>query len=332
MSNKGLFDSPAEADESIPVITPESSRKRATSHIEHRSNTLNNLVAGNVEDKTLLWVDPSECRMWAGHNRRYDLLSINDAKVAELVEGLKAQGRQEIPAVVRAVNDESVFKYEVIAGARRHWAIAWLRENNYPSFKFLIDVRDMTDEECFRFADLENRERDDVSDYERAIDYKRAINLYYGGVDSRMAERIGYTRANLSYLLRLADLADEIIEAFGDPRRITVNNGRELTPLLKASKTRRKVLQKAVEIAEQQKARGGENLLDSKEVMKRLKAAVKQKAAKAEPKQYMNKNGSTVIRVDKNNLKEIKVTLNRGQGITNEEFHAALDELLSEYL
>jgi ParB family chromosome partitioning protein len=35
---------------------------------------------------------------------------------------------------------------------------------------YLIQVRDMTDEECFLYSDLEKRDRDDISDYERAID------------------------------------------------------------------------------------------------------------------------------------------------------------------
>jgi ParB family chromosome partitioning protein len=197
---------------------------------------------------------------------------------------------------------------------------------------YLIDVRDMTDEECFRFADLENRERDDVSDYERAVDYRKAIDLYYGGVDSQMAERIGYTRANLSYLLKLAELPDEIIEAFGDPRQITVNNGRTLGPLLKETKTKRKVLAKAAEIAEQQKARvrdGGE-FLDGKEVMRLLQASVKTKPRVAELKQYKNGSGVVVVQVDKDNAKEMKVTINRGKNISSGDVRAALGELINE--
>jgi hypothetical protein len=72
-----------------------------------------------------------------------------------------------------------------------------------------------------------------------------------------MTERIGYTRANLSYLLKLSELPDEFIKAFGDPRKITVRNGRTLWPLLKESKKIRKLLAKAVEIGDQQKTRVG---------------------------------------------------------------------------
>ena len=37
--------------------------------------------------------------MWAGHNRAYDLLTPENC--ADLIEGMKAQGQQEFPAIVR---------------------------------------------------------------------------------------------------------------------------------------------------------------------------------------------------------------------------------------
>ena len=40
-----------------------------------------------------------------------------------------------------------------------HWAITWLRANNYPDFRYLIEVRDLTDEQAFRLSDIENRDR-----------------------------------------------------------------------------------------------------------------------------------------------------------------------------
>src|SRR3546814_19537017 len=67
--------------------------------------------------------------------------------------------------------------------------LSWLRSHNYPDFRFLIDVRDMTDEEAFRIADIENRARDDLTDLERARDYLRALDAYYTGRPKVMAER-----------------------------------------------------------------------------------------------------------------------------------------------
>jgi ParB family chromosome partitioning protein len=39
-----------------------------------------------------------------------------------------------------------------------------LQANNYLQFKYLVEVRDLTDEEAFRLADIGNREREDISD------------------------------------------------------------------------------------------------------------------------------------------------------------------------
>lgn len=144
-----------------------------------RSNRLADLASGAIVNRTHELVDPARCRMWAGHNRDYALLS--EERCADLIESIKAQGRQEIPAIVRRLSGDEGYDFEVICGARRHWTISWLRAHNYPEFKFLVDVREIGDEEAFRLADIENRARDDLTDFERARDYLRALNAYYGG-------------------------------------------------------------------------------------------------------------------------------------------------------
>jgi len=103
-----------------------------------RENRLAELAAGSVVSRTHELVDPARCRMWAGHNREYALL--NEERCADLIESIKAQGRQEMPAIVRRVRGEPDFDFEVICGARRHWSISWLRSHNYPDFRFLVDI------------------------------------------------------------------------------------------------------------------------------------------------------------------------------------------------
>jgi ParB family chromosome partitioning protein len=153
--------------------------------------------------------------MWAGHNRDYALL--NEERCADLIESIKAQGRQEIPAIVRRLSGDDGFEFEVICGARRHWSISWLRSHNYPDFKFLVDVREMGDEEAFRLADIENRARDDLTDLERARDYLRALTAYYDGRQKTMAERLKVSESWLTRYLDLARLPDELTTAFADP-------------------------------------------------------------------------------------------------------------------
>ena len=198
-----------------------------------REGLLQDLGEGRLQHGKIRLVDPARCRMWAGHNRLYDLLTPEDA--APLIDSIKAMGRQETPAIVRPVRgDDQDHDYEVIAGARRHFAVSHLRRAEHrDDIRFLIDVRDdLTDEEAFRISDVENREREDISDYERARDYARALSAYYDDNKSLMAERLGVDRTWLSRFVRMAALPEAVLRAYGDPRRLGIRHASELYPLL----------------------------------------------------------------------------------------------------
>lgn len=270
MSKKhdALFDDVL-SDFDAPASVP---RERESARFLKRSTTINDRLSGELEEKTLRWVDPSECRMWERHNRDYALLNEEDCR--DLIDGIRAQGRQEFPAVVRPI-DDPVFKYEVICGARRHFAISWLRANNYTQFKYLIETREMSDEEAFRLADIESREREDISDYERAIDYADAIARYYGGKQKAMAERLEVSQPWLSRYLGLASLPEQIVSAFPTIRDLKERHARDLKPLLAHSATADPVLAEAAQIsALQQTARNGRGpFMDPADVVKRLRKA-----------------------------------------------------------
>lgn len=217
-----------------------------------RDNRLAELAAGAAVTRVHEFVDPARCRIWDGHNRNYSAL--NETNCADLIESMRGQGRQEMPAIVRRVAGDPDHEFEVICGARRHWTVSWLRANNYPEFKFLIEPRELTDEEAFRLADLENRSRKDISDYERASDYARAIERYYGGSQQRMVERLEVSKSWLSRYLELARLPAEIIASFGSPQVIGISHAAVLAPLLRAPKTRERVLAAAAALADEQAA------------------------------------------------------------------------------
>ena len=105
--------------------------------------------------------------------------------------------------------------------------MTWLRENDYPEFRFLIDVRDLTDEQAFRLSDIENRDHLDLSDYERAVDYRDALKRYYRS-QKEMAARLEVSEAWLSRYLDLASLPQEVVRAFGDVTEMRVKHGRDL--------------------------------------------------------------------------------------------------------
>jgi ParB family chromosome partitioning protein len=277
-----------------------------------RTNAL--AESGEREEKVLRWVDPAQCVMWERHNREYALL--NNQNCADLINSIKAQGRQEFPAVVRRKGQG----YEVICGARRHFAISWLRANNYPQFRYLVEVRDLTDEEAFRLADIENRDREDISDYERARDYAQALKVYYGGSQKAMAERLEVTEGWLSRYLQLAKLPDGIIEAYASLREVKELHARILKPALNNPKTREAVMEVASDLAmTQELARAGKgDPIPAAQVLARLKAAV------ATPKRP--RTVSTVFRSD---IHESGVSMQRKNGRVILDFSESLpDEAL----
>jgi len=246
---------------------------RAGTRFLKRSTAIGERLAGEREEKVLHWVDPATCRMWARHNREYALLTEENCR--DLIDGIRAQGQQEFPAIVRRLSDGGAHQFEVICGARRHFAVTWLRANNYPQFRYLVEVRDLTDEEAFRLADIENRDRDDISDYERARDYARAIELYYGGKQKTMAARLEVSEAWLSRYLALARLPDEVVAAFASIRDLRELHARTLKPLLAISQTATAILEEAKRLARDQKAaREGQGaFVEAPQVVARLKAA-----------------------------------------------------------
>ena len=304
--HKAVFDAvldglPEDGLETKSQTTPDRSDKSGTRFLK-RSSALADRSRGEREEKTLRWVNPAECRMWGYHNRAYSLLTEDNCR--DLIDGIRAQGRQEFPAIVRQTGNPAQ-PYEVICGARRHFAISWLQANNYPQFKYLIDIRDLTDEEAFRLADIENRERQDISDFERARDYDRAIDLYYGGKQKTMAARLEVSEAWLSRYLQLARLPKAIVDAFYQITDLKESHARTLKPLLAQRGGRDALFARAAEIEEKQLlARQGQGApLDAGQVMAALKEAVTKPKPRKTETVYRARAGAAPMKVRRSGRK-----------------------------
>jgi len=298
-----------------------------------RANRLADLAAGAVVNRTHELVDPARCRMWEGHNRDYALLT--EERCSDLIESIKAQGRQEMPAIVRRVTGDPNFDFEVICGARRHWSISWLRAHNYPDFKFLVDVREIGDEEAFRLADIENRARDDLTDVERAKDYLRALNAYYDGRQKTMAERLKVSESWLTRYLDLARLPDELTVAFVNPQELGIRNAIALKALLKPDDRRARAFAEATRLAIIQREEG--RTLPILEVIKALSIAVDPPKKSGSPKKsgkpetISNREGKPVLRIEGADRKGIHLTLLSKHGATREDVDQALRAVLDQH-
>ena len=240
------------------------------------ANQRNSARAMNNRRKAQQYMhDPSRIRMWAGHNRDYSALDADSC--SDLIEafGRGAQG-QRFAAIVRKVKGSDDYDFEVICGARRHWTAS------YRQMELLIEVRDLTDKEAFTLQDLENRDRKDVSDLERAIDYKNALKSHFDNNLSAISNYLQYDKSNFLKLLFLAELPEQIIAAYGDKRDLKVHHGSVYRKMLEKPETKRLLLRRAGELKDKN--------LPGKEVFAQLK-----KPASAPVKENKVKVGSVTL-------------------------------------
>lgn len=319
-------------DESAPQ--PEAPTRMAIGVLAGRENRMAELASGAVVARAVEQVDPARCRLWSEHNRDY--AKLDETRCADLIESFKAQGRQEVPAIVRRVRGDPGFDFEVICGARRHWTVSWLRDHNYTDFRFLVEVRDLTDEEAFRISDLENRAREDLSDIERARDYLKALGRHYGGRQKDMAERLKVSEAWLSRYLDLARLPAALVAAFDDPHELKIKHVTQLKPLLKPDDRERRVLAEAAAIT---RGRGEGTPLKPQDVIRRLAAAADPPKKSGSPKKsgqpsaevVSSPTGQPLFRVEPKGKREVNVTLLLQAGGSREDAERAFTDLLARF-
>lgn len=230
--NRGFGSSLTEGlDDEIDVGSPAPSESIMAS----RSQSLARIAAGKVVTDRTEWVDPSRCRPWRLHNR--DLDHLNEESCRDLIDAFLSAKKQRIPAIVRRLKDDPDYDFEIIAGVRRWWTVRWLREHHHPEYEYLVTIQNVSDEEAFRVSDIENRSRKDISDWERAKEYSRALEEFYDSNQSEMAEHLKISRSWLSRLLDVARLPTEIVNAFPDTHGITVRIARDIKPLTSEKRT-----------------------------------------------------------------------------------------------
>lgn len=310
--------------------SPAPARTRPTTLL-NRESALDRVRSGEVRQVTQLLLDPERVRVWPGNARIYAKLSEENCR--DLIESLIAEGGQKVPAVVRRIEGDPNHDYEVIAGTRRHWSIAWLRANSYPEMRFLAQVALLDDEAAFRLADIENRARRDISDIERARNYAAALSSHYDGRQKRMAERLRVSEGWLSKMLRVATIPDEILAAFGTLDDLGLKPAYGLAQTLGDKVSARRVHARARGLAAEQAARvaGGEAPLGSSEVLRGLLDAAKPEAAPDtfEMLTQNSRHGRPALSVQSINRQGLTLRLHAGSGADPEELAEALRLVLA---
>jgi len=143
----------------------------------------------------------------------------------ELADSIKAQGVVQ-PIVVRPLEGGSgaTVRYEIIAGERRWRAAQMAGLTEIPAV-----IRHVPDETAIAVALIENIQRENLNPLEEARALDRLIREFQM-THQQAAEAVGRSRAAVSNLLRLLDLAPEVCELV-ERRELEMGHARALLGL-----------------------------------------------------------------------------------------------------
>jgi ParB family transcriptional regulator, chromosome partitioning protein len=190
---------------------------------------------------SVISVSPFRCRMWALHDR-HDA-NITEKTCREMIESFLAHG-QLMPVLGRQLTRrETEHDVELIYGARRLFVAQHI---NVP---IKVELRALSDRDAAVAMDIENRQRADISPYERGMSYLRWLRAGHFQSQDDIARALRVSASQVSRLLKLARLPAVIVDAFGSPLHICEGWGLSLMELLDDAQKRQATLGEARLIA-----------------------------------------------------------------------------------
>lgn len=189
-------------------------------------------------------VEPAKCTLWQFHERFGD--DPSDESCKELIASIARHGQRH-PVLGRKIARTPGAKIELIYGARRLFAAARL------GVQLLVDVRDLDDHEAVVEMEIENRLRTDVSPYERGMSYRRWLNAGLFTSQSELAKELGVSEAQVSRLLRYAELPAAVVGAFDSVRSIREEWAVALAKMCQDSSLRQGILRRAREASQDER-------------------------------------------------------------------------------
>ena len=153
-------------------------------------------------------------------------LDMRAETLTELADSIKAQGVVQ-PIVVRPLEPPgsgASQRYEIIAGERRWRAAQMAGLTDIPAV-----IRDIPDEAAIAVALIENIQRENLNPLEEARALARLVSEF-GLTHQQAADAVGRSRAGVSNLLRLLELAPEVCELL-EKRSLEMGHARALLAL-----------------------------------------------------------------------------------------------------
>lgn len=131
--------------------------------------------------------------------------SFDENALEELADSIKQNGILQ-PLLVRKVGQT----YQIVAGERRYQAAKRAGLKEVP-----VVIKDISDEDVFKLALIENLQRSDLSPIEEAQGYRQLIDEN-GLTQEQLGKALSKSRSAITNTLRLLDLPVEVQEMMGD--------------------------------------------------------------------------------------------------------------------
>jgi ParB family transcriptional regulator, chromosome partitioning protein len=187
-------------------------------------------------DGTIVEVNPFRCRMWGLHGRLDQY--ITDESCRSEIQSFENHG-QLVPVLGRRVANDPMFDIELIYGARRLFVA---RHINKP---LLVELRNVSDRDALIAMDIENRQRRDLSPYERGLSYLHWLNRSHFASQDDIACALKISASQVSRLIKLARLPTVVVNAFPDPSSICEGWGLDLYEAWQDPQRRKEVASRA---------------------------------------------------------------------------------------
>ena len=151
--------------------------------------------------------------------------NIAQEELAQLADSIRSQGILQ-PIVVKLGSAKNT--YEIIAGERRWRAAKLAQLKSVP-----VVVKDVTDQDAFAIALIENIQREQLNALEEAGAYERLIHDF-GLSHEKIAQFVGRSRSSISNSLRLLALKSDV-KLMLEKNQIDVGHAKVLLPLSAAN-------------------------------------------------------------------------------------------------
>ena len=305
-------------DVSNKIILPATSR---TLNQEKKSNH-SEAVRG-----TEFLVEPSDCRPWKFHNRDNIWMSVD--KCQDLISSIRKNG-QKVPIFARKIEDDPDGKHwEIIAGRRRWFAC------NHLGIKIRVKATDANDRECAILMNLENKDRNDISEFEDALSFKQQLEANLFDSQDEMAMALDLKKSKLSKMLSAAKIIEykEIINLFRDITLLKINPVYSLVLLLEKNSTNKElIINKAKHLHDVISSR--QSPIKTNVIINELISSIDDKANTSKNYKTFKLEDKIIIKTNDITARKVVFELNRSNlaNFSSEEIKKVVLDALNEYL